>query len=59
MLVPQIAPIPAAVDGLSSRFVLPVKPWSVNVLQLHLGASPSGNLQPAGGGGFSDGVASS
>lgn len=37
----QIAPATATMDGLSSKFVLPAKPWSVNVLQLHLGPAPS------------------
>ena len=36
----QVAPAGATIDGLSSQFVLPVEPWSVNVLQLHLGAGP-------------------
>jgi hypothetical protein len=29
------------VDNLSSKFVLPLKPWSVNILQLRLGAAIS------------------
>ncbi|KAL4859616.1 Alpha-L-arabinofuranosidase 1 [Chlorella vulgaris] len=37
----KIAPATATMDGLSSKFVLPAKPWSVNVLQLHLGPAPS------------------
>lgn len=35
-------------DGLSSRFVVKVEPWSLSILTLHLGASPS-NLQLSGG----------
>ena len=39
---PQIAPATATMDGLSSRFAMDLQPWSVNILQLHLGTSPSG-----------------
>ena len=58
----QIAPKSATVDSLSTtagRFVLPVEPWSVNILQLHIGASPnatvtgSSSLLAGGGGLFS------
>lgn len=38
-------------DGLSGQFVMSVEPWSVNILQLHLSASPSGALQRGGGAG--------
>lgn len=55
---PQIAPAAAAVDGLSSKFVLPLKPWSVNILQLRLepspSPSPSSGLQASGSGGAAD-----
>ena len=47
----QIAPKSATVDSLSGtagRFVLPVQPWSVNILQLHLGTSPSSNTGSSG-----------
>eukprot|EP00887_Chlorella_sp_A99_P005257 scaffold1.g5257.t1 len=39
----KVFPAARRVDGLSSSFLLPVDPWSVNVLQLHLAASPSGS----------------
>lgn len=29
-------------DGLSSRFTVKAEPWSLSILTLHLGASPSG-----------------
>lgn len=54
----KIAPAAAAVDGLSSKFVLPLKPWSVNILQLRLepspSPSPSSGLQASGSGGAAD-----
>lgn len=61
----KIAPATATMDGLSSKFVLPAKPWSVNVLQLHLGPAPSSaaiTLQAdvsAGSGSGTNGVAAS
>jgi hypothetical protein len=54
-LTPQIAPSSAAMDGLSSQFTLKAEPWSLNILTLHLGASPS-SIQLSSG---SDGSASS
>ena len=41
--LPQIATASAALDGLSSKFVLPLEPWSANVLQLRLGPPPTGD----------------
>lgn len=38
----KIAPSSAAMDGLSSRFTVKAEPWSLSILTLHLGASPSG-----------------
>ena len=35
-------------EGLSSQFIVKVEPWSLYILTLHLGASPSG-LQLSGG----------
>ncbi|KAL4424426.1 hypothetical protein ABPG77_006364 [Micractinium sp. CCAP 211/92] len=37
----KVAPSTSTVDGLGPQFVLPVEPWSVNVLQVHLSVSPS------------------
>jgi hypothetical protein len=36
-----VSPSSSTVDGLGPEFQLDLQPWSVNVLQLHLSASPS------------------
>lgn len=64
----QVSPTTSTVDGLGPEFVLPVEPWSVNVLQVHLSVSPSAAGQAgaeaeaeaalfAGAAGGQDGVA--
>ena len=45
--VSQVHPRAAKVRGLSSSFVLPVLPGSVNMLLVHVGTSPSGGAGAA------------
>lgn len=42
-------------DGLSSRFTLKVEPWSLSILTLHLGTSPSGAHLSTGSSGSGSG----
>ncbi|KAI7845621.1 hypothetical protein COHA_000907 [Chlorella ohadii] len=51
----KIAPSSAAMDGLSSRFTLKVEPWSLSILTLHLGTSPSGAHLSTGSSGSGSG----
>ncbi|KAL4437047.1 hypothetical protein ABPG75_004186 [Micractinium tetrahymenae] len=49
----KVCPATSTVDGLGPKFTLPVEPWSVNVLSLHLSVSPSaaGKAEAGIGGG--------
>lgn len=45
----KVAPRAASVDGLSDKFIIPLEPWSVNVLQIHLAAGPAVTISTAAG----------
>lgn len=53
----KVSPASSTVDGLGSKFVLPLQPYSVNILSLHLSSSPSANALHAGADSGTEGVA--
>ena len=43
----KVVPRAASVDGISDKFIIPLEPWSVNVLQIHLAAGPAVKISTA------------
>ena len=44
----KVVPRAASVDGISDKFTIPLEPWSVNVLQIHIGAGPAVRIGATG-----------